>query len=201
MGENPNGRFCVIRGPGERGDGCTRPVVESAPFDLCAKHLLEAYEHVAGEVGVTDVLPVPCPACASRLGVRYPSGWLCAVCEWRLGERPDQEGAPVRVDVVYYLRWRDRVKIGTSSNPRGRLAQLRFDEVLAFERGDRMLEHHRHVQFAVHRLGGEWFDLAEPIVEHVRLLADGVGDPWDLHRRWRSEAAALAKDARGVFVN
>jgi len=198
MGDDPNHRRCGIRVRGERGDGCGQPVAASAPLDLCAEHLLEAYEHVAGEVGVTDVLPVPCPACASRLGVRYPSGWLCAVCEWRLGDRPDQEGRAVRVDVVYYLRWRDRVKIGTSSNPRARLAQLRFDELLAFERGDRILEHHRHVQFAPYRLGGEWFDWAAPIAEHVRLLAEGMGDPWDLHRRWRSESAALAKEIREI---
>jgi len=200
MGENPNDGRCVICMRGAGGAGCARPVAASASLDLCAEHLLEAYEQVAGDVGVTDLLPVPCPACASRLGVRYPSGWLCAVCEWRLGERPDQEGVPVRVDVVYYLRWRDRVKIGTSSNPRARLAQLRFDDLLAFERGDRMLEHRRHAQFAALRLGGEWFEWADPIADHVQRIAGGVGDPWDLHRRWRSEAAALAKETREIFV-
>ncbi len=200
MGDEPTQRHCGIRALSAAREGCTRPVAASAPLDLCTEHLLQAYEHVAGDVGVTDVLPSPCPACASRLGVRYPSGWLCAVCEWRLGERPDHEDQPVRVDVVYYVRWRDRVKIGTSANPRARLAQLRFDELLAFERGDRMLEHHRHEQFAAHRLGGEWFELAAPIALHVALLADGVCDPWDQHRRWRSEAAALAKDSREIFA-
>ena len=72
---------------------------------------------MGGEFGVTDLLPAPCAFCGSRLGVRYPSGWLCAVCEWRAGEPPPEGLAPVRVDVVYYLRYRDRIKIGTSATP------------------------------------------------------------------------------------
>ena len=39
--------------------------------------------------GVTDALPSPCRLCGSRLGVRYPSAWLCAVCDWRHGELVD----------------------------------------------------------------------------------------------------------------
>ncbi|MFB2584201.1 GIY-YIG nuclease family protein [Herbiconiux liukaitaii] len=159
---------------------------------LCWEHLVAAGERVAGEVGVTDALPGPCPACGSRLGVRYPSGWLCAVCEWRWGEMPDPAAVSVRVDVVYYLRWRDRIKIGTSSNPRGRLAQLRHDELLAFERGDRTLEQRRHREFAELRLGGEWFAAADPLLAHVAAVAAGTDDPWALLARWRSEAAALA---------
>jgi hypothetical protein len=158
---------------------------------LCHEHLVAAYERVAADVGVTDALPGPCAACGSRLGVRYPSGWLCAVCEWRWGEVPEGNAA-VRVDVVYYLRWRDRIKIGTSANPRGRLAQLRHDELLAFERGDRTLEQRRHREFATSRLGGEWFAADDALIAHVAQVAAGVDDPWSLLARWRSEAAALA---------
>ncbi|MGD8169461.1 GIY-YIG nuclease family protein [Herbiconiux sp. P16] len=185
-------RTCGIRDTASRGV-CGAPADASAPLDLCTRHLLAAYEWVAGEVGVTDALPSPCLACGSRLGVRYPSGWLCAVCEWRLGERPDDdETAPVRVDVVYYVRFGDRIKIGTSANPRGRLNQLHVDELLALERGTRLLEQRRHVQFAAHRLGGEWFAPHEALDEHIAALAAGVDDPWALYDRWRSEALALA---------
>ncbi|ARJ04065.1 hypothetical protein GCM10010988_27680 [Cnuibacter physcomitrellae] len=156
---------------------------------LCGDHLLAAYEAVLGEVGVTDALPGPCAACGSRLGVRWPSGWLCAVCEWRYGELPDTETAPPRVDVVYYIRFADRVKIGTSSTPRTRLAQLRHEEVLAFEPGARDVEQSRHQQFADLRLGGEWFSLEGDLAEHIAALAL-AGDPWLLHARWRSELAA-----------
>jgi hypothetical protein len=160
---------------------------------LCSGHLLEAYDHVARDVGVTDLLPSPCLACGSRLGVRYPSGWLCAACEWRVGDLPDGDIRAMRVDVVYYVRFRDRIKIGTSSNPRSRLAQLRWDELLAFERGDRLMEHRRHVQFAEFRYpGSEWFDSNPELLAHIDALRAGVTDPWALYSRWASERAALA---------
>jgi hypothetical protein len=146
----------------------------------------------AADDGVTDLLPAPCRLCGSRLGVRYPSGWLCAICEWRYGELPDDELPPPRVDVVYYLRLGDRLKIGTSGGPRQRIAQLPHDEVVAFERGGRMLEQRRHAEFAVHRLGtSEWFAFAEPLRAHVTILGAGTVDPWHLYSRWLSEAIAL----------
>lgn len=184
------GRCCIVEAGGSP---CEREVEASAPLAMCTRHLLQAYEHVVGEVGVTDVAPVPCAACGSRLGVHYPSGWLCAVCEWNLGDRPDYDLGAGRVDVVYYIRRGDLIKIGTSSNPRGRLAQLLYDEVLAFERGDRALEQHRHAQFAAHRAGGEWFEVNDELLEHIRVLSAGVSDPWNLHRRWVSERAASGR--------
>ena len=177
----------------EGGRPCAEPAVSGAPLDLCMTHLLAAHDWVAGEVGVTDILPSPCLACGSRLGVRYPSGWLCAVCEWKVGEVADpQNAAAVRVDVVYYLRFRDRIKIGTSGNPRQRFASLRFDELLAFERGDRLLEQRRHAQFADHRLAtSEWFAVHDALTEHIEILRAGADDPWTRYALWRSQRLAL----------
>jgi len=158
---------------------------------LCEGHLAAAADWGAAEYGVTDVLPSPCLMCGSRLGVHHPSGWLCAVCEWRHGEIPDGEMAPPRVDVVYYLRYADRVKIGTSANPRQRFGAIWHDELLAFERGGRALEQRRHVQFAADRFAGtEWFRRSETLTAHIDVLAAGVDDPWELHARWLSEALA-----------
>lgn len=172
-------------------EDCQEPTVEAAPLRLCRDHLLAAHEWVIGEVGVTDALPSPCLACGSRLGVRYLSAWLCAICDWRLGDVPAEFGEPPRVDVVYYARRGDRIKIGTSSSPRQRLAALAVDEVLALERGARPLEQRRHAQFAALRLGtGEWFAAAEPLLAHVDAVRGGV-DPWDRHARWLSAALAL----------
>lgn len=171
--------------------GCDDTAAAGAPLDLCGEHLTVAAEWVGQRDGVTDVLPDPCRLCGSRLGVRWPSGWLCAVCEWRHGEPVDAELPPPRIDVVYYLRFRDRVKIGTSAQPRQRLKAIRHDELLAFERGDRMLERRRHAQFARDRLGGsEWFDHSDAIEAHIRSVYGGVRDPWDLYARWTSEAFA-----------
>jgi hypothetical protein len=170
---------------------CGRPVPQGAELNLCLRHHLAAYDWVARDVGVTDVLPSPCPACGSRLGVRYPSGWLCAICEWRFGDLPDGGVASARVDVVYYLRAGDRIKIGTSGNPRSRLAQLSFDELLAFERGTRTLEHRRHVQFGEHRIGGgEWFTVHDALLAHIGELRAGVDDPWNSYSLWVSQHLA-----------
>jgi len=180
---------CAI---GVDGTRCALTTVADSPVKLCPAHLLAAYDCVARDVGVADLLAEPCLACGARVGVRYPSGWICATCEWRVGELPDGEVLPVRVDVVYYVRFEDRIKIGTSGNPRLRLAALRFDELLAFERGGRSVESKRHAQFAAQRFpGSEWFHAHPALIEHVRAVANGVEDPWQLYSRWRSEQLAL----------
>ena len=185
------GACCVVDSSGRV---CTAPADPHAPIRLCTAHLLVAHDWIARDVGVTDVLPGPCLVCGSRVGVRYPSGWTCAVCEWRLGDVPDAEVARPRVDVVYYVRFRDRVKIGTSGNPHSRLARIPHDEVLAFERGGRLLEQRRHAQFASARLERtEWFALDEAIAAHVADLAAGIDDPWQRYDLWLS--AELARRA------
>ena len=159
---------------------------------LCVAHLGAVAEWLDADAGRTDVLPEPCRACGGRLGVRYPSGWLCAVCEWRVGEVLDGELPPPRVDVVYYIRFGERIKIGTSANPRQRLARLWHDDVLAFERGDRLVERRRHAQFDALRQGtSEWFSPAPVLDRHIGELAAGVDDPWARYARWISEAVAL----------
>jgi hypothetical protein len=176
----------------DHGRACDASVDPGTPLNLCTNHLLAAHDWVTRDVGVTDALPSPCRACGSRLGVRYPSGWLCAVCEWRVGDTPDHDPSDLRVDVVYYIRFRDRIKIGTSGNPRRRLASLPYDELLAFERGNRQLESRRHAQFAGHRIPRtEWFDPHDALTRHIRELAAGVDDPWDRYAYWVSREIAL----------
>lgn len=179
---------------GDVGSLCGEAIVEGGPVPLCARHLLITVEFATTQVtavGVDDVLASPCVLCGARVGIRYPSGMICAVCEWRVGDVPESDLAPPRLDVVYYIRFRDRIKIGTSSNPRGRLAALWHEELLAFERGDRHLERRRHEQFAEHRLGrSEWFSSHPELTAHIDTLAAGVDDPWRLHLRWMSEAVA-----------
>ena len=144
--------------------------------------------------GIAGALPAACLACGAGDGHRDSTGWICATCGWRVGDVPDAELPPVRVDVVYYLRFQDRIKIGTSSNPRSRLAQLRYDELLAFELGDRTVEQQRHAQFADYRFpGSEWFHEHRALAKHIRSLRVGVAEPWTLYGRWRSEAIARTR--------
>jgi hypothetical protein len=105
-----------------------------------------------------------------------------------VGRFVDLELPPPRIDVVYYLRLDDRVKIGTTFNPRQRFAALPHDEVLAFERGGRELEQQRHREFAADRLGSsEWFGLTRRLRAHIRRVAAGQ-DAWQVHARWLSAA-------------
>lgn len=173
------------------GAECKGETSDAAPLALCERHFTVAAEWAQRTDGVTDILPAPCRLCGSRLGVHYPSGWLCAVCEWKHGDIVDGELPPPRVDIVYYLRYGDRVKIGTTANPRQRLGAIMHDEVLGFERGDRQVERRRHTQFAADRLETtEWFILSPAILAHIDVIRGGSDDPWALLARWRSEAVA-----------
>ncbi len=112
------------------------------------------------------------------------------MCGWAVGEYIDPELPMPRVDVVYYLRRADAVKIGTTVNPRQRFGAIRHDEVLAFERGGRAVEQRRHAEFADDRLGtSEWFGLTPRLLAHIAALAEGR-DPWQVHARWLAEALA-----------
>jgi len=149
-------------------------------------------------VSTTHALPGPCALCGGGAGIRTEERWCCAACGWRYGDVPDADLPLPRVDVVYYIRFDERVKIGTSSNPRRRLSTLRHDELLAFERGGRALEQQRHRDFASIREGGEWFTLTAALRAHVSQLRH-EGEPWVLYARWLS-AALRGEDDRGWAV-
>ena len=135
-------------------------------------------------------LEQPCRLCGASAGVRDAAGWSCATCGWRVGAYVDPDLPLPRIDVVYYLRLGERVKIGTTFTPRHRFAALPHDEVLAFERGDRLVERARHVEFAADRLGtSEWFALSPGIRSHVKTLSAGR-DAWDVLARWLAEELA-----------
>jgi hypothetical protein len=141
---------------------------------------------------VSGDLPSACLACGGARGIRDDAGWLCVICGWRVGDVPDSDLPAVRVEVVYYLRFRDRIKIGTSGRPRARLAQLRYEELLAFERGGRELEQQRHAQFADARFpGSEWFVSNHALTRHIRVVARGTADPWSAYARWMAQELTL----------
>lgn len=179
----------LCREPRDEGSLCGEAAAEGSPVHLCTRHLLIAYDWVTRDVGVTDLLPDPCVACGTRVGVRYPAGVICAVCEWRVGEMPDSDLTASAVHVVYYLRLGDRMKIGTSGNLRQRLTAIPHDELVALELGNRLIERQRHTQFAADRLGkSEWFTASNAILDHAAQLNAGTGGPWANYALWRSRA-------------
>ncbi|WP_231872754.1 GIY-YIG nuclease family protein [Microbacterium oleivorans] len=135
-----------------------------------------------------DALPSRCRLCGGMIGERRDDAWYCTRCGWRLGDAPDPDIPPPRIDVVYYLRYRDRVKIGTSATPRRRLAAIMHDELLAFEPGDRALEQQRHREYAELREGGEWFTLTGALTAHIDAVRERIGDPWAAYDRWLGDA-------------
>ncbi|GAA4195849.1 hypothetical protein GCM10022219_21570 [Microbacterium oryzae] len=128
-----------------------------------------------------------CVFCGALEFERADGRRRCAVCGWFVGDAPDPDLPPPFVEVVYYLRYADRIKIGTSAHPRRRLAAIRHEELLAFERGGRALEQARHAEFADVREGGEWFTAVPALVAHAAALAGGA-DPWRTYTRWLAEA-------------
>lgn len=72
--------------------------------------------------------------------------------------------------VVYYARFGDLVKIGTTSDLPTRMQALKPDELLATEPGDVRAERHRHGQFHSDRVHLEFFRASEALLEHIRLL-------------------------------
>ncbi len=80
----------------------------------------------------------------------------------RIAARRDELGP-----VVYYIQFRDVIKIGTAVDPRSRLDCLPWEFVLAMEPGEYAVERHRHKQFeAIHHLG-EWFQDHTTLREHI----------------------------------
>lgn len=132
-------------------------------------------------------LPDPCPLCGRGDAVRVAGDLACAWCGWRFGDAPDADLPRPVVEVVYYLRYDRRVKIGTSGRPRQRLAAIRHHELLAFEPGGRDVEQARHREFAAIREGGEWFTFTAELERHVAALRT-TRDPWQLYARWVSAA-------------
>jgi hypothetical protein len=77
--------------------------------------------------------------------------------------------------VVYYLTFNGLIKIGTSTNVKGRMASLPHDELLATEPGSYELEKQRHRQFAHLRYKNEWFNPGPELQAHIRQLKEATG--------------------------
>lgn len=136
---------------------------------------------------VGEPMCVLCGLGAVQADAAAPGIRSCAVCGWRVGDAPDGDLPRPRVEVVYYVRWNERIKIGTSAQPRQRLAAIRHHELLAFEPGGRDVEHARHLQFAHLREGGEWFRADRELRAHASALAGDI-PPWHRYARWMADA-------------
>lgn len=184
------------------GTDCLNQVHPDAPMNLCTPHLAEAgawFQDVDNTVRPRTL----CTTCGEREARVEPSGTFCGRCgatsDGFTGRRTlthpehlETFGSigwwrdPIsrsRRGVVYYIRFADRIKIGTTTAPRQRLSALPHDEVLAFEPGGLHEEAVRHLQFRHLRIRmTEWFHDTPELREHIATLHPGQ-DPWDQARR------------------
>ena len=99
------------------------------------------------------------------------------ICAEAGRESARRQSGSLREDIVYYILFGSRIKIGISATLRSRLDALpRGVKVLATESGGREVERQRHEQFAGCRVGGEWFSLTRPLLAHIANLALSEGD-------------------------
>lgn len=198
--------FCPI----VLGDGsdCAGEPGEDTPYGLCDVH----FEKIAYMFHKPEQFPRPmrCEYCRS-LAVsefRYTGVWFCASCNKRSelaptfaaddrvfgGMAPVEvvSSGPPAVEVVYYIRWADRIKIGTTRHLHTRMKQLYHDELLAVELGGVDRERYRHQQFRECRLPNqrEWFTLSPKLVAHVNDLRKENGPPMKAVARWGIANAA-----------
>lgn len=96
---------------------------------------------------------------------------------WSSPERALEVEEWHRQSVVYYVRIRDTIKIGTTVNTASRIPRLGADEVLALEPGGEDLERLRHRQFAHLRIRGERFRAEPDLLSHIEMLVKHFGKP------------------------
>ena len=122
-----------------KGRDCDAVVPTDAPVSLCMTHLIRAYVYINDRLAEQDT--------------------QAALLEWA---KPEPERS-----VVYYVRFGDRVKIGTTTQLKTRLVNVPHDEVLAVEPGGFELERQRHNQFATHHVVREWFGVHPELMAHA----------------------------------
>lgn len=83
-------------------------------------------------------------------------------------------------DVVYYIQFRDMIKIGTAKRLDTRLSNLPWETLLALEPGGRLVERHRHRQLRLDRYLNEWFRLGVALTNHI-------ADVNERNAAWRDE--------------
>lgn len=141
-------------------DVLTMPELIKMPFGVCptCDYLRLTRDRFTGEVRCSNKL---CDYSAT-------ANEFSAMCEERIRK------AAERPEIVYYIRFGDRVKIGTTKDLAQRLKAIPHDEVMATEPGGPYVEQQRHKQFehlqvrkGAHR---EWFDLTPELAEHIAVV-------------------------------
>ena len=166
--------------------------IASLPVPLCETHIFQVYkatsrflnskkareqEYQLHPLGAPEVLG-PCISCGHSgfLTEHADNEVVCrnASCGYKA---PTKDFHRLRrrflftragkQNVVYYVRFRDRVKIGTTGNLFQRLRHLPVEEIVGYEPGDIHLEKARHEEFNMWRIHHEWFEIVPSLKAHI----------------------------------
>lgn len=153
-------RWSACTAQRENGSFCDARTVPDAPFPICERHLMQAYQFMTELVRGS----LEARAFDARREIA-------------------ETVSPVtkQHQVVYYVLVHDQIKIGTTGQGVNlRLADLPPSrQILAIEPGSKTLEGRRHDQFSHLRIARnrEWFRPAPDLWRHIGALRERYGDP------------------------
>ena len=128
---------------------CEKPALEDVDVQLCERHLAKAWAAYQLMHGTPEAPPEPDPE-----------------------PDLDSDTAP---GAVYFIRVRDELKIGWTSNVPNRMRTLNPDALFHIEQGTRQDERRYHQMFSEHLVHGrEWFacnDETTALVDNIRRSA------------------------------
>lgn len=72
--------------------------------------------------------------------------------------------------VVYFIRFRDAVKVGTTGDLSARMNDLPWEEIIGLAPGGIHVEVKHHRNLRPYRIYGEWFELTDEVVEYIHQV-------------------------------
>jgi hypothetical protein len=132
---------------------CYAPVTTKVDLPLCADHCLKVYSRMQALMACYRDAP-------SDFDVRFPV---------------PPEDDELRPSIVYFLRFGDRIKIGSTTNLTQRLRTVPHDEVLLTIPGTYIVEFNLHRTFAAERITGEWFQASPRLLAAIHDLTARQG--------------------------
>ena len=123
---------------------CSARSSEKFDLPMCDRHIVRVYRAVQGAMAATDA-SAPVPVVHRIRG---------DTTKFRAGE-------------VYFIGFRDRIKIGFSTDVHARLQRVAHDRVLAVIPGTMATEKALHHRFAHLRVSGEWFEPGDDLMAYI----------------------------------
>lgn len=170
MAERGTPRGCNLRGPGRTDEEFDMPKpIFPTHFGASGTHALCCWPDCS--LATFDDLPI----CSKRATKAYLVVKDNLDFRNQLARERGAGHVEPKQGYVYFIRYRDRIKIGYSVDPRTRISQHPCDEVLAIVEGTMKDERRCHAAFADLRENGEWFRADGRLIDYAKSLGLAVG--------------------------